>query len=192
MRGFDVCVQKARTAAFFSSASAANQLRTAEAGKFAKYLDAAARDGIRLDGGIAITDRAGGFLSRPFFPDGIDETGHGPFSKSIDQFSPFNDGLQLDLVLTSLGNALSGTVTPCTAIAALPNGIQIFPGSVPLYKDNRLVGSIGVSGDGVDQDDLIASMGSAGFDAPAEIRADRIFVRGVRLPYVKFPRHPNR
>jgi hypothetical protein len=72
------------------------------------------------------------------------------------------------------------------------NGIQIFPGSVPLYKNGRLVGAIGISGDGVDQDDLIAAMGSAGFEAPAEIRADRFFVRGVRLPYVKFPRHPNR
>jgi uncharacterized protein GlcG (DUF336 family) len=72
------------------------------------------------------------------------------------------------------------------------NGIITFPGGVPLYKDGVLVGGIGVSGDGVDQDDLIAAMGSAGFEAPAEMRADRVSVRGVRLPYVKFPRHPNR
>ena len=192
MFGFDVCVQKARTASFFSGASAGTELRRAEGGKFSKYVTAAARDGIALNGSIAITDRANGFLSRPFFPDGIDDSEHGPFSKPIEEFSPFNDGLQLDLVLTALGNALGGVLTPCTAIEGLENGIQIFPGSVPLYKDGRLVGSIGISGDGVDQDDLIASMGSAGFEAPAELRSDRVFVRGVRLPYVKFPRHPNR
>ncbi len=190
--GFDVAVQKARTAAFFTSATAAARLRSAEGGRFARYVDAAARDGIKLDGTVAFSDRAQGFLSRPFFPDGIDTSDHGPFSVDAADFSPFNDGLQLDLVKTALIKALGGESVPCTAIATLPNGIQIFAGSVPLYKDGRLVGAIGVSGDGIDQDDLIAAMGSAGFESPVEIRADRVFVRGVRLPFVKFPRHPNR
>jgi uncharacterized protein GlcG (DUF336 family) len=88
-----------------------------------------------------------------------------------------------------LTNALTA---PCPSIPNIANGIQIFPGSVPLFKNGRLAGAIGVSGDGVDQDDLIASMGSAAFEAPADIRSDRLFVRGIRLPYVKFPRHPNR
>jgi uncharacterized protein GlcG (DUF336 family) len=190
--GFDVCVQKARTAAFFSSSVAATRLRNAG---FGSYADAASADGLKLDGSIAFTDRAGGFLSRPFFPDGIDGTEHGPFSVPIDSFSPFNDGLQLDLLLKAINKALTqGVFSPgdCTGISNIPNGTQIFPGSVPLYKNGRFAGAIGVSGDGVDQDDLIASMGSAGFEAPVEIRADRVFVRGVRLPYVKFPRHPNR
>jgi len=43
----------------------------------------------------------------------------------------------------------------------------------------------------VDQDDLIASAGAAGFEAPPEKRSDRLVIRGVRLPYVKFPRHPD-
>jgi uncharacterized protein GlcG (DUF336 family) len=190
--GFDVCVQKARTAAFFSSAVAGARLRSAG---FGAYVDAAQKDGLKLDGSVAFTDRAGGFLSRPFFPDGIDESDHGPFSVPIDSFSPFNDGLQLDLLLNALNKALTqGVFSPgdCTGISNIPNGLQIFPGSVPLFKNGRFAGAIGISGDGVDQDDLIASMGSAGFEAPADIRADRIFVRGVRLPYVKFPRHPNR
>jgi len=192
MFGFDVCVQKARTAAFLSGVSAGAQLQSAEGGKFASYVDAAARDGLRLDGSVAMSDRAAGFLSRPFFPDGIDGTDQGPFSKPIAEFSPFNDGLQLDLVTTALARVLAGeSVKSCTAIPGLANGLQIFPGSVPLYKGNQLVGAIGVSGDGVDQDDIVAAMGSAGFEAPAQIRSDRIFVRGVRLPYVKFPRHPN-
>ncbi len=190
--GFDVCVQKARTAAFLSNAVAAQRLRSAG---FGSFVDAAAKDGLKLDGSVAFTDRAGGFLSRPFFPDGIDDTEHGPFSVPIEDFSPFNDGLQLDLVLRAIGKFVTtGGFSPgdCTGIPNLPNGTQIFPGSVPLFKNGRLAGAIGVSGDGVDQDDLISTMGSAGFEAPMDIRSDRVFVRGVRLPYVKFPRHPDR
>ncbi len=189
--GFDVCVQKARTAAFFSKASAASELRSAG---FGKYVDAASKDGLRLDGSVAFSDRAQGFLERPFFPDGIDAAENGPFSVSHEDFSPFNDGLQLDLLKAVIKFLQTGVTSPgdCTGIPSLANGIQIFPGSVPLYKNGRLVGAIGVSGDGVDQDDLISSMGSAGFEAPADLRSDRIFVRGVRLPYVKFPRHPTR
>jgi len=190
--GFDVCVQKARTAAFLSGKSAASELRSVGLGK---YVNAASADGVKLDGSVAFTDRGCGFLSRPFFPDGIDESENGPFSVAREDFSPFNDGVQLDLVLPALIKFLTtGMTSPgdCTGIPSLANGAQIFPGSVPLYKNGKLVGAIGISGDGVDQDDLIAAMGSAGFEAPSEIRCDRLFVRGLRLPYVKFPRHPNR
>ena len=192
--GFDVSVQKARTAAFFSNPTAGAQLRAAQGGRFIPYADAAAADGIKLDGTIAFSDRANGFLSRPFFPDGIDGSPHGPNSKPISVFSPFNNGLQVALVKSTLVNILSGLpFVPggCTGIPALANGIQIFAGSVPLYKNGVLVGGIGISGDGIDQDDLIAAAGSIGFEAPPNIRADQFFVRGVRLPYVKFPRHPN-
>lgn len=199
--GFDVSAQKARTAAFFSSSVAGTRLRSAG---FGSYVDAATNDGVKTDGSVAFTDRANGFLSRPFFPDGINGSEHGPFSKAIGVWSPFNDGLQLDLIADEyFGNLLRGLAgnagaltnaltSPCPSIPNIANGIQIFPGSVPLFKNGRLAGAIGISGDGVDQDDFIASMGSAGFEAPAEIRSDRVFVRGVRLPYVKFPRHPNR
>ena len=43
------------------------------------------------------------------------------------------------------------------------NGITIFPGGVPLYKNGVLVGAIGVSGDGVDQDDNITFAGTKNF-----------------------------
>ncbi|MCI0489330.1 MAG: heme-binding protein [Blastocatellia bacterium] len=202
--GFDVCVQKARTAAFFSNAAAGRLLRQ---GGFGRYVDAAAQDGLGLDGSVAFSDRAGGFLSRPFFPDGIDDTEHGPFSVPIEDFSPFNDGLQLDLMLddyfvnivrfltTGDTAPLIDAVTfpcPSSTLASIGNGTQIFPGSVPIYKNGQLAGGLGVSGDGVDQDDLISAMGSAGFESAPEIRSDRVFVRSIRLPFVKFPRHPNR
>lgn len=189
--GFDVSAQKARTAAFFSSATAGAQLRAAEGGRFAKFVDAAAADGVRLDGAFAFSNRAQGFLARPYFPDGIDGTVNGPFSKPISVWSPFNNGLQLALIRSAINSILGGTVpASCTAIPALPHGIQIFAGSVPIYKNGVLVGAVGISGDGIDQDDVIASTGSVGFEAPMNIRADQLTPRGVRLPYVKFPRHP--
>jgi uncharacterized protein GlcG (DUF336 family) len=73
----------------------------------------------------------------------------------------------------------------------LPNGITIFPGGFPLYRNGALIGAIGVSGDGIDQDDLISASGAALFPAPAAIRADQMQIRGARLPYAKFPRNPS-
>jgi uncharacterized protein GlcG (DUF336 family) len=186
--GFDVSVQKARTAAFYSAAGAGAALRTAG---FGSYVDRAAADGLRLDGSVAFTDRAGGFLHRPFFPDGINNTAAGPFSRQLNEWSVFNLGLQVDLIKTNLQATLSGFTVPCTSVPGLANGIQIFPGSAPLFKTGVLVGAIGISGDGVDQDDLIAGAGSSGFAPPAAMRSDQVFVRGVRLPYLKFPRSPN-
>ncbi len=186
--GFDVSVQKARTAAFFSNSTAASLL--AGAG-FGAYVNRAGADGLQLDGNVAFTDRAVGFLHRPFFPDGINNAAAGPFSTEISEWSPFNVGLQLDLIKANLLAAIGGASVPCSAIPSLPNGIQIFPGSVPLYKNGVLAGAIGISGDGVDQDDIISAGGGNGFSPAPARRSDQVFVRGVRLPFLKFPRSPN-
>ncbi|MGD9688912.1 MAG: hypothetical protein AB7K52_01850 [Phycisphaerales bacterium] len=91
----------------------------------------------------------------------------------------------------------------------LANGLQIFSGGVPMYKLDPvtntavLVGAVGVSGDGIEQDDMIAFAGSGGF-VPRTLgdfqrfgsnvrRADFVLLQGVRflrLPYVKYPRAP--
>ena len=41
----------------------------------------------------------------------------------------------------------------------LADGMQIFSGGVPIYRGNTLVGGIGVSGDGIQQDSLISYLG---------------------------------
>jgi uncharacterized protein GlcG (DUF336 family) len=170
---YDVAVQKARTAAFFSDAR------------------------------HAISTRAVGFLAQAFFPPGIGAGIAGP--------------------LYHLQNQLS---QPANFKGPLKDGITIFPGGEPLYKNGVLVGAIGVSGDGVDQDDLISFAGTKDYAPPPGARSDQlsdgaittflvkkvkdIFAEftitpseqsfilgrlaagldGVRMPYVKFPRNP--
>lgn len=120
----------------------------------------------------AVTNRTIGFGAQPLFPPGINASNPGPFFSlyEMDLASPCTQGLQ----------------------SANPNqsGIVFFPGSVPLYKNGVLVGGLGVSGDGVDQDDYVTNAGAQGFEAPASIRADQVMIDGVRLPYLKFPRNP--
>jgi uncharacterized protein GlcG (DUF336 family) len=53
--------------------------------------------------------------------------------------------------------------------AEFRNGIITFPGGVPLYKNGQLVGGIGVSGDGVDQDETVAFGGAVGFAPDASV-----------------------
>lgn len=200
--GLDVAVQKARSVAFFARSDAGAKLSAAG---FTSYVSRAASDGLALNGTIAFSERGLGFLHRPLFPDGINGTTAGPFSTPLSDWSPFNNGLQLDLVLTALTTLpppvcrtaayskrlmLAAAPCPCTAVPELRNGMQIFAGGIPLYRGSTLVGAIGVSGDGIEQDDLIAAGGAAQFAPPDAIRSDKFFVRGVRLPFLKFPARP--
>jgi uncharacterized protein GlcG (DUF336 family) len=241
--GTDVSLQKARTAAFMSSSTAADFLATLPDAKYLTTNDTAPpaatraiqissytaalreflNDGSALaDGRIAYTDRANGNLSRPFFPDGIDTEGAGPLSKPAGEWSPFSTGLQLDVAINAIlqhvlfvaGAGVPDVVPGCAGVALaddlssvgqtitgvrLGNGLQIFPGSVPIYRGGTLVGAVGVSGDGVDQDDMIAFLGlhNAGQalggtigNAPADRRADTVIAQGVRLRYVQCPQAP--
>tara|TARA_R110002072_G_scaffold284587_1_gene448995 strand:- start:1127 stop:4624 length:3498 start_codon:yes stop_codon:yes gene_type:complete len=92
-----------------------------------------------------------------------------------------------------LGDGAVGTGDPLTDRRANQNGIVFFPGSTPVYGSNgQLIGGFGVSGDGVDQDDVVTFAGAQGFLPPdAVVRADEVFVNQVRLPYQKFLRNPH-
>ena len=152
--GFDVSVQKARTALAFSDPgnSLGAQIRSAI--------------GVPTGSPLAVSTRAVGFLSQKSYPPAVDGNPPGP--------------------LRGLQPQLSQTCAP------FGNGITIFPGGLPLYRGAQLVGAIGISGDGVDQDEIVASSGTTGFEAPEEIRTDTVEFGGTRLPYFKEPRNPGR
>jgi uncharacterized protein GlcG (DUF336 family) len=208
--GIDVSLQKARTAAFFSSASAAATVEAHTDSDVRQFIPAARTffaDPAAFTGRFAFTARAIGNISRPYFPDGELGRPPGPFSRPIAEFNPFSTGLQSALVEADVrahvNFVLGGADTPaqCTHTPRLANGIQIFPGSVPIYRGGVLVGGIGVSGDGIDQDDMISFLGlhnaglrvgGLGNSDPAR-RSDQIVVPvagGVRLRYVACPFAP--
>jgi len=131
--------------------------------------------GVDLQGlppGTAVTNRTIGFGAQPLYPVGIDGTDPGPF---------------FDVFLNDLAN-------PCSQGFQAPNrnqnGVVFFPGAVPLYRDGEVVGGLGISGDGVEQDDYVSKLGAGEFLPAGPIWSDRIFIRGVRLPFLKYPRQP--
>ena len=141
------------------------------------YFNSAVRTAADLNGvpmGTAVTNRTISFGAQPFYPPGIDGSSAGPFLNlyAMDLANPCTQGFQ------------SG------AANSNKSGIVFFPGSAGLFRNGALVGGLGVSGDGVDQDDYVTSGGTQGFEAPTSIRADQILDQGVRLPYFKFPRNP--
>jgi uncharacterized protein GlcG (DUF336 family) len=141
------------------------------------YFNSTSRTAVDLNGvpmGTAVTNRTISFGAQPFYPPGIDGSSAGPFFNlyTMDLANPCTQGFQ--------GGAVNSN----------KSGIVFFPGSAGLYRNGTLVGGLGVSGDGVDQDDYVTSGGTKGFEAPANIRADQIMDQSVRLPYFKFPRNP--
>ena len=214
--GADVSLQKARTVNFFSNKLAANDLTAAGLGSFVTRARTFLGDASALTGGIAFSNRAQGLLERPYYPDGEVGNPPGPFAQPIADFNPFATGLQTQLIAGNLLQhagfilgANADTAVGCTAAPAtagspnrIANGIQIFPGASPLYRNGVLVGGVGVSGDGIDQDDMISFLGGANNggaragnglgNAPKDIRADKVIPPGTntRLRYVNCPFAP--
>jgi uncharacterized protein GlcG (DUF336 family) len=176
----DVSVAKARNVIFFTST----------AGELPGVYSTGPNGNTDLPGvppATAVTNRTISFGAQPLFPPGIDGSGPGPF---------FN------LYKFDTEHACTQGSQPSNVNQ---NGIVFFPGALPLYRNGVLVGGLGVSGDGVDQDDFVTAGGAAlmtlndssdpndashGFEAPTAIRADQIVIDNVRLPYIKFPRNP--
>lgn len=153
---FDVALQKARTALFFSSDT------------------------------MALSSRTVGFLAQNFYPPGLQGRAPGPFGPEV-------PSLKKDNSLKAETAGLQVTYTLLKPNANLPNGITVFPGGFPLYRNGILIGAVGISGDGVDQDDIAgASASGTEFDPPQKIRADQFVYDGARLPYAKFPRNPEK
>jgi len=181
-----------------------------------------------FSGAIAWSDRSIGNIGRDTYPDGIDTTPGGPLSLGQPLTTPFSDGLQLNLVLNNIIQhigfvagipiKLGGRTIPvpdtaqfCTQLPAPPtsptgrpvlaNGLQIFPGGFPIYRGNTLIGAVGISGDGVDQDDMTGFLGiynaaqqlKTGFsEAPFNMRSSVLHSPsgGLAPHYVNCPYSP--
>ena len=220
--GIDVALQKARSAALFSSPDAGSFLSAQGFGDQVTRTQGLVGGDI-LATNFAMSSRAIGNLARPFLPDGISSDEFGPLSlpfpsttsAGAESWSPFNTGLQSELVLTKVFEALQ--VLPaanypqnCRA-SRMGNGIQIFPGGVPLYRGETMIGAMGVSGDGIDQDDLIAFYGASrvgldeanhpnlgdsefGFLPARTLRSDqnRFSNKRLRMRFISCPESPLR
>jgi uncharacterized protein GlcG (DUF336 family) len=184
----DVAVAKARNVAYYADPT---QLQ--------------AIDNPGVPSGTALTNRTFRYLAEPRYPEGIDGDPPGPFSILNDGGVDPLTGLQVGAPLpASAFQSVQGhdAFNPQTNFRqqgdlANQNGIVFFPGSAPIYRNTPdgnngiLIGGFGVSGDGVDQDDVVTFAGSNGYGVPNTLlRADEVFVRGVRLPYQKFNRNP--
>jgi hypothetical protein len=60
------------------------------------------------------------------------------------------------------------------SVGSNQSGVSFFPESVPPCHSGVPVGGLGVSGDGVDQLDFVASGRSTGSEVPAAIRAYQV------------------
>jgi len=178
----DVAVAKARNAAYYADAG---QLQP--------------QDQVQgLPPGTALTARTFRYLAEPRFPEGIDGRPPGPFSILNDGGADVFTGRQVGprLRASDFESVLGfDSFNPSTNFRANTdpanqNGVVFFPGSAPIYLGGTLIGGLGVSGDGVDQDDVVTAFATAGFKTPGALRADQFFVRGVRVPYQKFNRNP--
>jgi uncharacterized protein GlcG (DUF336 family) len=218
--GADVSRQKARTAVFFSRPDAASTIKaitipaSTDTGSFSDYISRSrmlVEPSVFADG-FAWSEVAVGEIARPFYPDGID--GNLPGSLSLPfgtRWSIFSTGIQTDLIVPDVVNGTTGAPPPAAGCAnnggsgelpivsggktQLADGMQIFSGGVPIYRGHILVGGIGVSGDGIQQDSLVAFLGLENGpitlnNAPAEIRADQLSAGGVLLRYINCPQSP--
>jgi uncharacterized protein GlcG (DUF336 family) len=188
-------------------------------GTFAEYITASRNlvEPFVFADGFAWSEVALGSIARPFYPDGIDGNSNGSLSLPFGtRWSIFSTGIQTDLIVPNLVAALAGnpfsaagcannpipTVIPGVELpivsggkTQLANGMQIFSGGAPIYRGSVLVGGIGVSGDGIQQDSLISFLGvqdgpATLNNAPTSIRADQLSAGGVRLRYVNCPPSP--
>jgi uncharacterized protein GlcG (DUF336 family) len=187
----DVAMTKARNAYYFSTREGYEVLRSiAGSSEHDKYSWTPEPPAGR---GWAITARTISFAGQPLFPPGIDLD-----EQLEDQDSKPQHGPWFDLYVYDSKNACTegpGASRGGNRTFLNQSGIVWFPGSAPLYRGDRVIGGLGVSGDGVEQDDYVSLLGSEGFHPPDALRVDNSVMtdakgRQVRLPYLKLPRNP--
>ncbi|HEV3386689.1 MAG TPA: hypothetical protein VG097_17870, partial [Gemmata sp.] len=160
-----------------------------------------------IPAGTAFTSRTFRYLAEPLYPEGIQGSPPGPFSQLNNGGASLTTGLQVGPILppSAYTSVVGYTSFHPDANFHDPynplnqNGVVYFPGSAPLYAPIKaggtpvLSGGLGVSGDGVDEDDVVTVAAQAGLTAlpPGVLRADQTYYSGVRLPYQNYDRNPD-
>jgi len=194
----EVAVSKARNTAYYASAADIQPID-----------QVVGQDGTVVPAGTAFTNRTFRFMAEPRFPSGQDGTIPGSFSilhDIVDAVPGFSFDFTAQQIVecdfpipyTEFDTVLGfNSFNPGSNFRDIDNyenqsGVVFFPGSTPVYGGSgALVGGFGVSGDGVDQDDVVTFVGAGNFPPPdAVVEADEVFVDGIRLPYQKFLRNP--
>jgi uncharacterized protein GlcG (DUF336 family) len=187
----DVAMTKARNAYYFSTREGYEVLRDiARNGAHDRYDWSPEPPAGK---GWAVTARTISFAGQPLFPPGIDLEEQLERNDAERQHGPWFDLYVYDsknVCTEGPGSSRGGNRNFLNQ-----SGIVWFPGSVPLYRGDKVIGGLGVSGDGVEQDDYVSLSGSEGFHPPDSLRVDNSVMRDekgreVRLPYLKLPRNP--
>lgn len=193
----DVAVQKARTAAFFSgdgTDGAPPVALTARAvgflaqpffppgidntspGPLVRLRDLVNRGKVTIDVPPVLS-----VISPPPRPPSDGTTDEDVLQPGSQRFDDYPGAAPAELAAVRAIIALTGGIatladrpdtTPAFVSPGLQSGLQTFPGAVPLYRNGRLIGAVGVSGDGVDEDDAAAFAGARGFEPPPGVRCD--------------------
>jgi uncharacterized protein GlcG (DUF336 family) len=85
-------------------------------------------------------------------------------SRIIGELSQVSMGQDGKLVTGPLWGIGASNQQGITGDKQTRNGLITFPGGVALYKNGHLIGGVGISGDGVDQDEAVAFGAAAGFE----------------------------
>jgi len=188
----DIAVQKARTAAFFSSDDLAASARgigfisqpffppgagNAPVGPLARLRDLVNRGLVPIEARPSLT-----VVFPPPRPPSDGTTDEDPLTPGLQAFDDYAGAAPVSLATARARIAASGGTPPLVdrpdtappfVSPGLQGGMQTFAGGVPLYKNGRLVGAVGASGDGIDEDDAtVFAASQAPFAPPPGARID--------------------
>ena len=155
----------------------------------------------------AFTSRTAGFIIQQHFPPGVRNTPTGPlvgvglsnlFISDVNRFKQILPNPTPTPIPPPSPGILGGPV--------FGTSLDGSPGGVPLYKNGRLVGGVGVTGDGTplpsiapdfraenpfvfiagyDKDEDVALAGQKGYKPSPDILASNVYINGISLEYTE-------